>query len=69
MFFLLGVGCNCGKCYDWNYSVPQSKCKVCGSKRGALPEKRIYQPAHCPLICPKNFDNYSPDFWENGFDY
>lgn len=30
-------------------------------------EYKIHQPAYCPLICPKNFGNYKPDFWEKGF--
>jgi len=47
-------------------------CKPCSKMHGKKEDEdgyKIHQPAYCPLICPKNFDNYSPDFWEKGFDY
>lgn len=53
----------CGCCKKQSVQI-SCKCKVCGQSSS---QGSIYQPAYCPLICPKNFGNYSPDFWEKGF--
>lgn len=53
-----------------NYFKVICKCKAFRQNSSNNCQNReIYQPAHCPLICPKNFNNYQPDFWENGFNY
>lgn len=56
-----------------NHCSQKNQTKLIGCKRckshfqNNCNNKKIWQPAFCPLICPKNFKNYSSDFWENGF--